>query len=64
MARDHDVFGWTGIDSLDGVFLAVGYLARLVYILMADLALSRLGVDLDLSVLVLMREVRHYAGTV
>ena len=60
MARDHDVFGWTGIDSLDGVFSAVGYLARLVYILMADLALSGLGVDLDLSGLGLMREARPY----
>ena len=64
MARNHDVFGWTGIDSFDSVFSAVVHLARLVYILMADLVLSRLDVDLALSGLGLMREARPYAGTV
>ena len=55
MARNNNVFDLAKIDSLDGTSSAVGYLARLVYILMADLALSRLS---------LMRETRPYTGTV
>jgi len=60
VTRNHDFFGWTGIDSLDSVFSAAGYLARLVYMLMADLALSRIGVDLALSRLGLTRDLDNW----